>query len=205
MEKSAVLFDLGGVVLEWEPERAFEQVLDAAAVPAFMERVGFAAWNRRQDAGRPFDEAEEELAARFPDDADAIRGYRRYFALTLTGEVPGTSAVLAELAAAGVPVAALTNWSAETFPVARSRFGVLDRFATIVVSGEERLAKPDPAIFALACARAGFEPARTVFVDDSAANVAAAESLGLTGLLFTGADRLRNDLVGLGLLPPRRR
>ena len=202
MELTAVLFDLGGVVLEWEPERAFEQVLEAAAVPAFMERVGFHAWNRGQDAGRPLAEAEDELAARFPDDADAIRGYRRHFPLTLTGEVPGTSAVLADLAAAGVPLAALTNWSAETFPVARRRFEVLDRFATIVVSGEERLAKPDPAIFALACDRAAFEPARTVFVDDSAANIAAAGSLGLTGLLFTGAGRLREDLVGLGLLPP---
>ncbi len=201
MELSAVLFDLGGVVLQWEPERAFEQVLDAAAVPAFLARVGFDAWNRAQDAGRPFAEAEAELAARFPDDADTIRAYRRHFASTLTGEVPGTAAVLADLAAARVPLAALTNWSAETFPVAQSRFAVLDRFATIVVSGAERLAKPDPAIFRLACRRAGFEPARTVFVDDSPANVAAARGIGLTGLRFTGAARLRDDLTGLGLLP----
>jgi 2-haloacid dehalogenase len=201
MELDAVLFDLGGVVLEWEPERAFEHVMDASDVPAFMDRVGFAAWNRAQDAGRSWAEAEASLITRFPADADAILAYRRHFESTLTGMVPGTAAVLEELAAADVPIAALTNWSAETFPLAKDRFEILDRFATIVVSGEEQLAKPDPAIFTLACERAGFAPSRTVFVDDSSGNVEAAETIGLTGLVFTDADRLRADLVRLGLLP----
>nr|WP_300142570.1 HAD family phosphatase [Propionicimonas sp.] len=201
MELNAVLFDLGGVVLEWEPERAFEHVMDASEILAFMDRVGFAAWNHAQDAGRSWAEAETTLIARFPADADAILAYRRHFEATLTGTVPGTPAILDELAAADVPIAALTNWSAETFPVARDKFEILDRFATIVVSGEEQLAKPDPAIFVLACERAGFTPSRTVFVDDSPGNVEAAETVGLTGLVFTDADRLRADLVRLGLVP----
>jgi 2-haloacid dehalogenase len=200
MELDAVLFDLGGVVLEWEPERAFEHVMDAGEIPGFMDRIGFSEWNRAQDAGRSWAEAEVELIDRFPADADAIRSYRRHFEATLTGMVPGTPAVLEELTAAGVPIAALTNWSAETFPLAREKFEILDRFATIVVSGEEHLAKPDPAIFVLACERAGFTPSRTVFVDDAPGNVEAAGTAGLTGLHFTDADQLRADLVRLGLL-----
>ncbi len=201
--RASVLFDLGGVVLGWEPHRAFAQVLGPEHVDPFMRRIDFAAWNRRHDAGHPFVEGERTLTERFPDDEQAILAYRRHFAHTLTGPVPGTGAVIAELQQAGVGLAALTNWSAETFPVARARFGVLERFAGVLVSGEEGLAKPDPAIFALALARFGFVAAQCVFVDDTLLNVEAARAAGLTGVHFTGADQLRADLVGLGLLGPR--
>lgn len=200
----SVLFDLGGVVLGWEPTRAWAGVVDPALVEGFMARIDFPTWNRRLDAGHPFEAGEQELLDRFPDDEAAIRAYRRHFARTLTGPVPGTGAVMAELQQAGVTLAALTNWSAETFPVARERFGLLRRFAGILVSGEERLAKPDRAIFRLALARFDLDPAGCVFVDDVPANVEAATALGLTGLLFTGAEQLRADLEGLGLLGPRR-
>ena len=200
----SVLFDLGGVVLGWEPARAYAGVIDPALVEDFMTRIDFPAWNRRHDAGHPFAAGERELLERFPDEEAAVRAYRRHFHRTLTGSVPGTGAVIAELQQAGVMLAGLTNWSAETFPVARERFGLLRRFAGIVVSGEERLAKPDPAIFRLALERFDLDPAGCVFVDDAPANVAAATALGLTGLHFTGADRLRADLEQLGLLGPRR-
>jgi 2-haloacid dehalogenase len=200
---SAVILDLGGVVLQWEAERAFEQVLPADEVPEFLDRIEFAAWNRRNDGGHSFEAAEAELIARFPADAEAIRSYRTYFHHALTGMVPGTSAVIAELQRAGVGLTALTNWSGETFPLAHQRFGILGRFADIVVSGDERLLKPDPAIFALACERAGIEAKEAVFVDDSSANVAAATAFGLTGLLFSDAGTLRADLGRLGLLGDR--
>jgi 2-haloacid dehalogenase len=119
--------------------------------------------------------------------------------------VPGTGAVIAELQRAGVRLLALTNWSAETFPHARRRFGLLDRFEDIVVSGEELLAKPDPAIFELLLRRHSVDAARCVFVDDSPANVAAAAATGITALEFTGADRLRGELAELGLLGERGR
>lgn len=200
----AVIFDLGGVVLEWVPERAFEQVVDAAEVPRLMERIGFHEWNRGNDGRDSLAAAEDELVSLHPGDEVAIRGYRSHFAATLTGMVPGTGAVIAELGQAGVPTTALTNWSGELFPYARQRFGILGRFRDIVVSGREGVIKPDPRIFAIACERAGFEPAATVFVDDSPANVAAARAFGLHGLHFRTADALRDDLVALGLLPPRR-
>ena len=199
----SVLFDLGGVLLGWEPARAYAEVMDPALVAEFMTRIDFPAWNRRHDAGHPFGVGERELLGRFPDEETGVRAYRRHFDRTLTGLVPGTGAVVAELQQAGVVLAALTNWSAETFPVAQQRFGLLRRFQGVLVSGAEHLAKPDPAIFRLALERFALDPAGCVFVDDAPANVAAARALGLTGLLFTGAGRLRADLEQLGLLGPR--
>jgi 2-haloacid dehalogenase len=200
---TTVVFDLGAVVLSWSPELAYQEVLPAAEVPAFLEAIDFFAWNRAQDAGRPFAEGEAQLIARFPERATAVRAYREHFARTLTGMVPGTGAVIAELEQAGIRLLALTNWSAETFPRARERFGLLDRFEDIVVSGAEGLAKPDPAIFRLLGRRFSVELSRCVFIDDSPPNVVAAAALGLTALHFTDAARLRAELVGLGLLGPR--
>ncbi len=200
---TAVLFDLGGVVLRWEPERAYQQVLPADEVRAFMTAIDFAAWNRAHDGGQPFATGEAALLQRFPEQAAAIRAYREHFPAAIPGMVPGTSAVIAELAQAGVRQVGLTNWSAETFPWAQQEYGILRRFAGVVVSGAERLLKPDPAIFRLACRRFGLDPAATVFVDDSPANVAAAARVGLAALPFTDATVLRSDLVELGLLGPR--
>lgn len=203
MSFDAVLFDLGGVVVTWEPWRPFEEVLPADQVPALMERIGFYKWNEQVDAGRRFADAEAELCAQFPNDAEAILAYRKHYPLAITGLVPGTVAVMAELAQAGVELSALTNWSDETFPAVRERLGALNRFGEILVSGAEKVAKPDPAIYHLACERAGLDPAKTVFVDDRQVNVDAAVSIGLSGLLFTSAAKLRTDLEHLGLLAAR--
>ena len=200
IRNSAVIFDLGGVVLSWDPRGAYERVLPVEQVATFLERVDFASWNRLNDGGRPFEEAEQELIGRFPDDRKAILGYRTHFDATLTGMVPGTSGILAELGQAGVRLIALTNWSAETFPVATERFGILRRFEAIVVSGAERLLKPEPALYQLTLDRHGLSADSTVFVDDSPVNVAAAATLGIAALNFTDAERLRADLVELGLL-----
>jgi 2-haloacid dehalogenase len=200
---TTVVFDLGGVVLGWAPERAFEGVMPAAQVPAFLAAIDFANWNRRHDAGLPFATGEAELIQRLPEAEAAIRAYRQHFDRTLTGMIPGTGAVVAELEQAGVRLLALTNWSAETFPRALERFGLLQRFEGIVVSGAERLAKPDPALFEVLFARYDLDPHRTVFIDDSLANVTTATGLGLTALPFADAEQLRRELVGLGLLGPR--
>lgn len=195
-----MIFDIGGVVIPWIPERAFEQVMPPDEVPAFMSRIGFADWNRANDGRASIAEAEEELVNRFPADEVGIRAYRQNFLRTVTTMVPGTSAIIAELARAGVTVSALTNWSADMFEVARQEFGILDRFTDIVVSGQEGIVKPDPAIYRLACKRLGIKPARAVFVDDTPTNAVAASRAGLTGIAFTSAGRLREDLVRLGLL-----
>jgi 2-haloacid dehalogenase len=118
----------------------------------------------------------------------------------LGGEIPGTVAILRELKHRGLPLYALTNWSAETFPRARERFAFLSWFERLVVSGEVGLAKPDPAIFHLAIRRCGLTPARTVYVDDVQANVEVALGLGFDSILFTGAQGLRAALAERGLL-----
>ena len=200
MTVTLVIFDLGGVLIRWAPERAFEQVMPADAVRPFMEHVGFDEWNRRNDGLASIADSEAELARRFPDHADSIRAYRQHFPHTITQMVPGTGAVLAELGQSGVTTIALTNWAADMFAIARERFGILDRFSDIVVSGEEGLVKPDPAIYDLACRRAGVEPGKAIFIDDSPGNAEAATAAGLTGLTFTSAERLRADLVELGVL-----
>jgi 2-haloacid dehalogenase len=201
---TTVVFDLGAVVLRWEPERAFQHVLPAEQVPDFMAEIDFFRWNRSHDAGQPFEVGEAELIERFPDRAAAIRAYRQHFVHTLTGMVEGTGAIIAELQQAGIRLIGLTNWSAETFPEARKRFAILDRFEDIVVSGSERLAKPDPALFALVSERFSLDPEGCVFVDDSAVNVAAAAQLGMTAVQFSDAVQLRSRLVELGLLGERR-
>ncbi|MCA0253462.1 MAG: HAD-IA family hydrolase [Actinobacteria bacterium] len=199
----AVIFDVGGVIVPWVPQRAFEQVMPAEQVPAFMERVGFDEWNRANDLLPSIVESTEALARRFPDDEAGIRAYWPNFELTITSMVPGTAAVIAELERDGVTIGGLTNWAAEPFAVARRRFGILGRFRDIVISGLEGVVKPDPAIYRLACERLGVSLDRAVFIDDTAANAIAASEIGMTGLHFTSAERLRTDLVELGLLGRR--
>ncbi len=199
-----VVFDLGAVVLGWDPVPAFATVLPAEDVPPFLETIDFRTWNHTQDAGRSFDVGEAELIEKFGDQhAPTIRAYRSNFELTLTGMIPGTGAVIAELQRAGIRLLALTNWSHETFPHAERRFGLLRRFESILVSGAERMAKPDPAIFRLLAERNGLDPARAIFVDDVDRNIAGSEEVGLTGILFTDSDALRARLVELGVLGPR--
>ncbi|MEJ5945383.1 HAD family phosphatase [Pseudokineococcus basanitobsidens] len=198
---TTVVFDLGNVLVRWEPERAWAH-LDAAEVDAFRTEVDFRTWNLAMDAGRSSADAVSRLEREAPAHAHVGRAYVERFLDTLAGPVPGTRAVLEELSAAGVRLLALTNWSAELFDragdVLEEVVG-LSTFEDVVVSGRERLAKPDPALFARVLERFGLEPAATAFVDDSPANVDAAAGLGLRAVLFTGAGALRRDLAGMGL------
>ncbi len=198
-----VVFDLGGVVLRWEPERAFQQVMPADQVGDFMDEISFCEWNHGHDAGRDWDEGEAELISRMPHRRREIEAYRRYFDRTISGMVPGTGAIIAELQQAGIRVLALTNWSADLFRPTRRRFGLLQRFDGIVVSGEEGIAKPDPALFSVVFDRYHVEPKRAVFVDDTERNCTTAEGLGMEVVRFRDAAAARSRLAELGLLGPR--
>jgi 2-haloacid dehalogenase len=200
----AVLFDLGGVLIEWDPRVAFRGVLDEPDIEPFLAEIDFYEWNKALDAGRLIAEAEAEVDERFPHRAGLIAAYRENFRDTLVGEIDGTADIIRELAEAGVRLLALTNWSAESFPHARELFPVLNLFEAIVVSGAEKVTKPDPRIFRTTIDRHALEPARTAYVDDSAANVAAAGDLGFRAIQFTTARPLRRALVGLGLPLARR-
>jgi 2-haloacid dehalogenase len=197
---TTVVFDLGGVLVDWDPRYLYRQLLPEDEVEDFLTEVDFAAWNYRADAGGRWADAVAEQAARFPHRAELLAAYPERFRETLGGEVPGTVGLLRDLHAAGVRLLALTNWSAETFPHARAMFAFLSLFEDVVVSGEERVAKPDLGVFRLVLDRYHLDPARTVFVDDSPRNVAAAATAGLLALRFHDAHQLRADLQRLGLL-----
>jgi len=197
----AVVFDLGGVLIDWDPRYLYRKLLaDEAAVEEFLATVCTPEWNAEQDRGRPFAEGVAELAERHPEHAADIAAYHERWPEMLAGEIPGTVEVLADLRAAGVPLYALTNWAAETFAITRERFEFLDWFCGLLVSGEEGMTKPDPAIFRLLLDRFGLDPAATVFVDDSEANVAAARGLGIDAVRFTGPERLRRELSARRML-----
>ena len=197
-----VVWDLGGVLIGWDPAALYRSLLPAAEVEPFLTEIGFAQWNHRQDAGRSMDDGVAELSARFPHRADLIAAYPLRFDRTLLGPIDGSVAILAGLRQqARVRLLALTNWSADTFHHAQSRYHFLTWFEDIVVSGREGLAKPDRRIFELLLDRFALTPAATLFIDDSAANVEAAASVGLRALHFTAPGPLRRDLAGFGLVP----
>lgn len=197
----AVVFDLGNVLVRWEAARAFDGLLEDAEVERFFADVDFPALNLRQDAGRPWREARAEVARSHPQHAATLDLYVERFAHALPGPVPGSAEVVDDLRAAGVRVLGLTNWSAETYHHAVPAAPVIDRLEAVVVSGREGLVKPDPRIFHLLAERHGLDPARTVFTDDSAANVAGAAALGYQAVVFTSAAALRAELVVRGALP----
>ena len=166
----------------------------------FLREVCNSEWNEQQDAGRPWAEGTALLRARFPEHAGLIDAYHTRWKETLLGPIDGSVAILAELKARGVRLLALTNWSQETFPVARQLYPFLQWFEGIVVSGEERLVKPDLRIYRRLLERYAVDPAAALYIDDSARNVAAVEALGMHGWWFHDPAGLREHLVELGLL-----
>lgn len=201
MTPSAVVFDIGGVLVDWRPHLAWSLELGEAGARGFMARTGFAELNARADAGARFADLARELDD--PEDAARLAAYPALLGRTVRDAVHGTWAVLDELRAAGVPVHAITNWSAETWPArlaAHPRLGEV--FGTLVVSGREGVAKPDPAIFSLLCERAGLAPGDCLFVDDAPGNVAGAIAADMDAVQFTDAAALRAALAERGLPRP---
>lgn len=198
---SVAVFDLGGVLIDWNPRYLYRHLFDDPAdMERFLDEVGFAEWNHLQDAGRPFAVGLEELAAAHPARRQLLEAFIDRWPESLGGAIPASVDVVRELRDRGVRLLALTNWSAETFPVALDRFEFLDWFDGIVVSGELGVAKPDPAIFEHLLERFGIEARDAVFVDDSAANIEAAAALGFHSVHFEGPASLRAELTTLGLL-----
>ena len=198
---SAVVFDLGAVLIDWDPRYVYRDLFpDEVEMEAFLADVTSTTWNHQLDAGRSWADAVAELVATHPGHRDLIEAYWTRWSDMLRGEIPGTVAVLQELRDAGARLFALTNWSAETFPIARERFDFLGWFEGIVVSGEEGLAKPDPGIYRILLERYAIDPAAALFVDDRQENVAAALAAGMDGVVFTSPGTLRDDLVARGLL-----
>ena len=199
---AAVVFDVGNVLYDWNPRFLYERLIeDDRALDAFLRDVATKEWHFQHDEGRPFAETSAELSAEYPEHADMIALWGPRFSETIPGMIPGMADLVAEIDSAGVPLFAITNFSGEFWKPFRDReAAIFDRFRDIVVSGDERLVKPDPAIYHLALDRFGLEPGAAVFVDDREDNIAAANGVGMRGLHFVDAPTLRSQLTALGLL-----
>lgn len=198
----AVVWDIGRVLVRWSLRALYEQLIaDPAELDWFLAEVITESWHFQHDEGRPLAEMIAERADQFPRYRSQIEAYGPRWLETLPGAVEGTSELVARLAARGVPQYCITNFGADTFAMFRPTFPVLDHFRDIVVSGVEKLAKPDPAIFALAERRFGHSASAMLFVDDNPANIAAAKGLGWQVHHFTDdAQALEADLARRGLL-----
>lgn len=202
MTATAVIFDVGNVLYGWDPDAFLvTQLGDDAARLRFVEETGLYAWHETLDGGRDADEAVAELSETFPHYAALISAWSDRFGETISGPVPGVHALVEALDQRHVPLFAITNFSADFWvPFHAREADFFDRFRGIVVSGEEKLLKPDPAIYFLALDRFRLNPAEALFVDDRAINVAAAEAVGMKAHLFIDASDLEARLVAEGLL-----
>jgi 2-haloacid dehalogenase len=196
-----VIFDFGGVLIDWNPRHLYRKLLsDENAIEEFLSTTCTHAWNERQDAGRPWSEAVAELIERTPQQRALIEAYWHRWPEMLGGPIEATVAIADDLRRRGVPLYGLTNWSAETFPYARERFDFINWFDGIVVSGEEGVIKPSPAIFRILLERFELDAHDAVFVDDNRHNVDAAAALGFDAHHFRSAATLRSHLTDVRLL-----
>lgn len=196
-----VVFDIGNVLVHWDPRALYRKIFASEdEVEWFIANVCTSDWNLEQDRGRSFAEAVREATARFPEHADAIAAYDLRWHETVPGPIDGTVGILEELRRRGTPLYAITNFNQDKFRETLERFSFLRTFRDIVVSGDERLLKPDPAIYRVLLERNGIDAAACVFIDDSEKNVRGAEAVGMKAIHFTTPQALRADLAGMGLL-----
>lgn len=190
-----IIFDFGNVLVQWHPELIYTEYFgDEAKAWWFLRHVADNEWRGRIDAGEPTADCIAELQAKYSEYTKAVALYdERYFDM-LTDEVPGMREVITDLKNRKHEIYGLTNWSMETFPIARKKFGILQMIDRYVVSGAEKLIKPDPRLFQVLLDRYNLKAEECTFIDDNPDNVAAAQKLGMQGIAFTNAETLRKEL-----------
>ncbi|GAB4044435.1 HAD family hydrolase [Spirosoma litoris] len=201
MAIKTIVFDFGGVLVDWNPRYLYRKLIpDEAQIDWFLDTVCTNDWNLQQDKGRLFADATKERQEKFPEHKELIAHYYSRWEEMLGDSIAGSVAILKELKQADYPLYGLTNWSAESFPIALQKFDFFSLFDGILVSGEEKLIKPDFAIFTLLLERYGLEAQTCVFIDDNLLNVEAARALGFQAIHFQSASLLRDQLVNWGVL-----
>lgn len=199
-KKRTIIFDLGGVLIGWDPRLLYRKMFDDEAdIDRFFDEVDFYGWNLEQDRGRSFDEGVSLLSEQFPHYAEHIRAYDERYPESLSGPLHGTVAILSQLKQAGYPVYALSNWSTEKYEYARAHFEFLHWFDGIVVSGYEKLVKPEPEIFHVLLKRIGRNADECIFIDDSEKNIHTARELGFHAIRFESAAQLAHALQSMGI------
>lgn len=198
----AIIWDLGNVLIDWNPAYVFDKLIeDEERRKHFFQHICTHDWNEEQDAGRPIKQATEELIEMHPEWKEAIEAFHGRWTEMLGGPINETVEILRRLKENGQhKMYALTNWSAELFPIALERYDFLQWFDGRVVSGEEKIRKPDPVLFQLLLDRYLLKPEETLFIDDSLRNINAAKELGLQTLLFQSPTTLKEELEKCGIL-----
>jgi 2-haloacid dehalogenase len=197
---TSVVFDIGGVLIDWNPRHLFRKVFASEEeMEWFLSNICTYEWNVQQDGGKLFSTATAELSAKYPEYSDKIALYYGRWEEMLGGEITDTVKIFHELKEAGMPLYALSNWSHEAFPVAYERYAFMKQFDGLVVSGYEKLLKPDHAIYRVLIDRYKINPALSVYIDDNRDNALAARELGFHSIHFTSPEKLRSELRSLGV------
>lgn len=193
----AIIFDLGGVLIDWNPDYVYSKVFeDEEQKKHFFDNICTSEWNEEQDAGRSLQEATDMLVAKHPEWKEQIEAYYGRWEEMLGGPIHETVDIFRELKEnSGLPLYALTNWSAELFPIALQKYDFLHWFDGRVVSGEEKMRKPFPEFYQLTLDRFGLQPQTTLFIDDNLRNVLAAREMGIDSIHFQSPAQLRAELI----------
>lgn len=201
MQPNAVLFDIGNVFVEWDPRFLYQNLIDdSSELEYFLSEVVTLDWHSEHDRGRPFADGVKFLSAQFPEYEDLIAAYDTRWEETIGSVIEGTVEIMLSLLEQGIHVYGLTNFSAEKWPAFCRKYGFTDHFKGVVVSGEERLIKPDPRIFQTTLSRFRLDPELTVYVDDRLENVHAAQQLDMIGHQFVTPERFKQFLIDQGVL-----
>ena len=197
---NTIIFDLGNVLIDWNPRYVYRTIFDSEEkIDWFFQTICTHDWNENQDAGKALQEATDELAALHPEYDKEVRAYYGRWEEMLGGPIEGTVEILRTLRKRDdIKIYALTNWSAELFPIALQRYDFLKWFDGIVMSGEERTRKPFPEIYRTLLNRYNVDPSRAVFIDDVLRNIKGAEAVGIKGIHFTSPAQLKEALKETG-------
>lgn len=198
----AIIFDFGGVLVDWNPRNLYKHYFtnNPGAMEDFLTEINFMEWNAQQDKGRPFSEGVAILSKKFPQHSNLIHAYHEDWINSIIGQIDGSVEILVSLKKKGYPIYGLSNWSAETFPLARKRYPVFELLDDYVISGDINLIKPDAAIFQHALKKFGRTAQECLFIDDSKPNIVTAKMLGLDAILFEAPAQLRDELTKRKLL-----
>ncbi|MFD2161949.1 HAD family hydrolase [Paradesertivirga mongoliensis] len=196
----AIIFDLGGVLVDWNPKYLYQKIFtDESEMKSFLETICTNDWNEEQDAGRTLQEATEVLIKEYPEQEENIKAYYGRWEEMLNGPIEGTVEIFKQLKEFGkYKIYALTNWSAETFPIAKQKYDFLNWFDGVVVSGTEKIRKPDPAFFQILLDRYNLKPEEVLFIDDNFRNVKSALKMGIDSIHFISPEELHAELVDRG-------
>lgn len=197
----AVIFDFGNVLLEWNPRHVYRRYFPGndEAMESFFHEVRFMDWNAQQDKGRTFADGVSELSRQFPHYADLIQAYHDNWEDSIGDYFAGTVEIMKRLKQAGYPLYGLSNWSAETFPIAREKYDFFNLLDDIVISGEVGMIKPEPEIFEHLLERIGKPAQECLFIDDAVANIEQARRMGFTTVQFESPEQLESELHKLQL------